>query len=204
MSGTFSLPFLAVGRISGAESTFCETSLEGAELTKVEGTFKKMLGAAAKSLKPGDSKRLTWEGKSVIAMVDQLGFFMAFLVADKDYPERHGKDLLKHVLSETSRAAVDSDDNEKIKEALQPSVRSLLEKYSDPASFDDLSKALGKMKDVKSQMEDNMKAIGDNTNELKKLEAKTGTLASSASVFKTDANAAHNRHWWRWCSCGAI
>mmetsp|Transcript_19488 Transcript_19488/g.35347 ORF Transcript_19488/g.35347 Transcript_19488/m.35347 type:complete len:205 (+) Transcript_19488:76-690(+) len=204
MSGTFSLPFLAVGRTGGGDCTFSETSLEGAELTKVEGTFKKMLGAAAKSLKPGGHKRLAWEGKSVIAMVDQLGSFMAFLLTEKDYPERHAKDLLNQVLNETNRAANESDDKEKLKSALQPSVRSLLEKYSDPASFDDLSKALGKMKEVKSQMEDNVKAIGDNRNELKKLEAKTGSLAESAAVFKTDATAAHNRHWWRWCSCGAI
>eukprot|EP00929_Paragymnodinium_shiwhaense_P097652 TRINITY_DN59285_c0_g1_i1.p1 TRINITY_DN59285_c0_g1~~TRINITY_DN59285_c0_g1_i1.p1 ORF type:complete len:263 (-),score=90.46 TRINITY_DN59285_c0_g1_i1:106-894(-) len=191
------LPFVAVGRVKDAVClALCSSADAQDQEEHTAVTFGKLLQAAKIKLKPGHRTRLQLNKGSLVCMMDQKGeILLCVVTAFLQYPERFAYQMLselngiiknKEWLDE--KEFQDFQDIQAFSKGglnkfLKPKMLALIDKYDDPANFDQFQKAMSKINTVKDNMKANIAQVQETGQNMQALQSKTEGMASSASAF---------------------
>lgn len=210
-SWTKALPFLAVGRVKDAVTLASFSDTETAQQREqTEEIFKKLLAAARQKLKPGQRTRLQWNDGSVCCLMDQQGSLLYCVVTSfMEYPERFAYQLLQELMGAVSQQGSVEDVAENgLTAVLKPKMQELLEKYEDPANFDQTQQALDKVNVVKSVMQENIRHVTETGRSMQDLQQKSGRMADSAKLFRQSGESVRSKYTMRnrmcYCAVAAV
>eukprot|EP01066_Platyproteum_vivax_P008016 Platyproteum_vivax@DN3281_c0_g1_i2.p1 len=83
-------------------------------------------------------------------------------------------------------------------------MKQLLLEFDQPSKFDKLYKVQDKVDTVRSVMDENLKHVLANGEDLEALEHKSKSTAENAAQFRQGAETLRNQQWWRNCKTIAI
>jgi len=142
------IPFVGIGRVS--DSVPLATYFIGAQAPPTAEIFTRLLVAARIKLKPGQRIRLENKAESIFVFVSPQGDVVtAVVTSSNSYPEENAYQLLTDLVIQAQRAGgVDVVPRNGLAKTLQPVMRELVARYSDPLLAEPPSSA-SKLKSTK-------------------------------------------------------
>jgi len=171
-----------------------------------EATFGKLMKAAHSKLKAGDKNKLVSKGFNFYFFYESGGGFMAGVtIVDKQYQDKHAyasvADLMKQAMKIKRVEIGHDDDNLQIStkeqchagamtDTLSGTFSELFAKYKNPEANSAMGKALGKMSNVKNQMQSATATVKETDQAYNELEKTSHTMDAFAKRFEEHSEVA--------------
>jgi len=114
----------------------------------------------------------------------QNKFFYLTLVSEK-YPEKQAFDLIEDLIKDNIHLLIDSKGE--LNQPGKRALKALILDYDKNIEEDKLSSLNGDIKEIKIEMQNNVKKVLSNTDDLHTLDAKAVRIKDNADIFKKDA-----------------
>jgi hypothetical protein len=139
------------------------------------------------NLAPDERQKCNTQNGAWFCRADSNGIvFMA--LCNPNYPERHAYNLINEAQEEIEKVPNYYDETEvTIGKLAKRALPSLLKKYDDLSSIDNVAAAQSKANEVQSIMGNNIRGMMDNMQNLEVLEKKSTDMQSQAQMFSSDS-----------------
>jgi len=139
------------------------------------------------NLAPDERQKCNTQNGAWFCRADSNGLvFMA--LCNPNYPERHAYNLINEAQEEIEKIPNYYDETEvTISKLAKRVLPSLLKKYDDLSSIDNVHAAQAKANEVQSIMGNNIRGMMDNMQNLETLEKKSSDMQSQAQMFSSDS-----------------
>jgi len=139
------------------------------------------------NLAPDERQKCNTQNGAWFCRADSNGLvFMA--LCDANYPERHAYNLINEAQEEIEKVPNYYDESEvTISKLAKRVLPSLLKKYDDLSSIDNVHAAQSKANEVQSIMGNNIRGMMDNMQNLETLEKKSSDMQNQAQMFSSDS-----------------
>jgi len=139
------------------------------------------------NLAPDERQKCNTQNGAWFCRADTNGLvFMA--LCNPNYPERHAYNLINEAQEEIEKIPNYYDETEvTISKLAKRVLPSLLKKYDDLSSIDNVHAAQAKANEVQSIMGNNIRGMMDNMQNLETLEKKSSDMQSQAQMFSSDS-----------------
>jgi hypothetical protein len=125
------------------------------------------------------------------------------LLAQSSYPERHAFDLIENINKDSIHLLVDAKSGELTSSGRQ-SLKNLVDKYQDIKNISKISQIENDVKDIKLDLNENIRKVVSNVEDAKQLEDKSHRIKNNADAFKKDSKALERATWWQNCKLTII
>eukprot|EP01068_Selenidium_serpulae_P007967 Selendium_serpulae@DN4853_c0_g1_i2.p1 len=182
------ITYLGIGRIKDqALIASAFDRISGAEKTEIETAFAHFLMDTVSRFGPGSREKRSFGGlgNTMFLLADkQLCCLYAAAVRGNKYPDRVAYAMLEEVIrvvgEQTGGQDMSRVEPGRLSKPLRKPLKDLMDKYDKPANVDKTSEVQAKVDDVKVVMQDNMKKVLENHEDISRLEDKTDNLNQQA------------------------
>jgi hypothetical protein len=118
------------------------------------------------------------------------------LLAQSSYQERIAFELIDSINKDSIHLLVDSRNGELTASGKQ-ALKGLIDKYQDIQNISSIAAIENDVKDIKLEMNQNIKQIVNNVEDAKQLDSKAERIKKGADTFKRDAKTLERVTWWQ-------
>eukprot|EP00386_Alphamonas_edax_P003734 GDKI01011280.1.p1 GENE.GDKI01011280.1~~GDKI01011280.1.p1 ORF type:complete len:235 (-),score=49.91 GDKI01011280.1:28-732(-) len=197
------LIFLGLGRLRDqAVLATCFDKISRAQQSEVESAFTSYLLETGNSFASGArDKRHLSEGCLFLLSDKDMCCVYALASRNPDYPERHAfaclAEFIRMVGETDSARELSMVEKGSLTRTLRGDLKTLLDRYDKPRTFDKSHEVREKVDHVKDIMQENVKRILESHANVESLEQKADGLRVNAQTFQRSAVDLRRMMWWR-------